>query len=187
MAKHPLKTLNISEIDIEAARDHFDLPIEDQFHSKAELRQGLKSTKEQLLDLLEDTPHLIVFRGMTVSADFMDTLEPQMPVGRCWAWEQDGALKGSGLDSCETPEGDIGIILVATSNADHINWAFTVAVNTFHEDEKEIVMADDASLLLQKVMLIENGKVIRDILTEENRGIEITSDEPIERTSHPHP
>lgn len=187
MAKHPLKALNIAEIDIDSARDHFDLPIEDQFRSKFELRQGLKTTKEQLLNLLGNTPYVTVFRGMTVCADFMNTLEPKMPVGRCWAWEQDGALKGSGLDSGGTLEGDIGIILVATSNPDDINWAFTVAVNTFHEDEKEIVMTDDTSLSLQKILLVENGKIIRDILSEENRGMEITSDEPIDRISRPHP
>lgn len=187
MTKHPLKALNIAEIDIDAARDHFDLPIEDQFRSKSELRQGLKSTKDQLLHLLGDTPHIAVYRGMTVPADFMDTLEPKIPVGRCWAWDQDGALKGSGLDSGGASEGDIGIILVATSDANDVNWAFTVAVNTFHEDEKEIVMADDASLSLQKILLVENGKIIRNILPEENRGMEITSSDPVEQASRPHP
>lgn len=180
--KHPLKALNVSKIDIEEARNHFDLPIEDQFSSKAQLNQGLKSTKDQLLHMLGQDEQVTVYRGMTVPADFVDGLEPGIPVGMCWAWDRDGALKGSGLDRREAPSGDVGIILVAKTDPTNINWEFTVAVNTFHEDEKEIVMVDDAHLILQKVLLVQNGRVTGDLLGDSKQGLEITSGEPDEHS-----
>lgn len=175
VAKHPLKALNVAKIDIEAARRHFDLPIEDQFHTKSDLREGLKSTKAQLLDLLGEAFPVTIFRGMTVSSDFVDTLGVNTAVGQSWAWADDGALKGSGLASRNPAEGEIGIVLVASALPEDINWAFTVAVNTFHEDEKEIVLDEGAKLSLQKILLVEDGRLIRDILTTEKRQMVVTS------------
>lgn len=185
--KHPLKALNTSRIDIDGARHHFDLPIEDQFSSKAQLNQGLKATKEQLLDVLGDDDSITVFRGMTVEADFVGTLESGLPVGKCWAWASEGALKGSGLDRRD-PGGDmIGIILVAKTSPENVNWEFTVAVNTFHEDEQEIVMLEDADLSLQKVLLVKNGFISRDLLGDHERNLTITSGEQVERKARLRP
>jgi hypothetical protein len=174
-AKHPLKALNVAKIDVDAARVHFDLPIEDQFRSKAELRQGLRLTKEQLLHLFGDEPYVTVFRGMTVPLDFVDTIQARAPVGQCWAWADDGALKGSGLGSGNLAGSNLGIILVAFVHPKDINWEFTVAVNTFHEDEKEIVVNEDAGLLLQKVLQVKDGRITDDILPDEKCGMEVTS------------
>jgi hypothetical protein len=179
--KHPLRALNVSKIDIEEARNHFDLPIEDQFSSKAQLNQGLKATKDQLLHMLGQDELVTVYRGMTVPSGFVDELEAGIPVGMCWAWDRDGALKGSRLDRGEASDGEVGIILVATTDPENVNWEFTVAVNTFHEDEKEIVMIDDSDLILQKVLLVQDGRVVRDLLSDGQRGLEITSGEPVER------
>lgn len=173
--RHPLAALNVSKIDIDAARHHFDLPIEDQFHSKADLRAGLKATKGQLLDMLGGDARITVFRGMTVPADFIATLVPGVSLGECWAWDQDGALKGSGLSSGMAPQGEIGVLLIATVEPTGINWPFTVAVNTFHEDEKEIVVEEGASLVLHQVLLVEHGRAVRDILTQANKGLAVTS------------
>jgi len=161
-----LRRLNVKTIDLDEARRHFDLPVDDQFASRADLVAGLRATRDALLDLLSDSPVIPVWRGMEVDHGWVESLAPGSELGRSWAWSRDGAAKGSGLDH-GAPD---GVMLAGAVGPSQVDWALTVAVNTFHEDECEIVLKEDAPVLLLRAEGWPAG-VLRDF----GEGIEASS------------
>jgi hypothetical protein len=142
-----LRSLRVRAIDLENARCHFDLPIEDQFQSRRDLVSGLASTKDHLIALFKSSDSIPIWRGMDCDKEWADAVQPGDDLGCSWAWQLDGALKGSGLDR----EGSTGVVLMAIVDESDIDWELTVAVNTFHEAEYEIVLRDGCSADLKTI------------------------------------
>jgi hypothetical protein len=153
-----LRSLRVRDIDLEEARRHFDLPIEDQFHSRRDLISGLTSTRDNLIAMFKSSDSVPIWRGMDCDKDWADSVQPGDDLGRSWAWQLDGALKGSGLDR----DGYTGVVLMALVDESDIDWEMTVAVNTFHEDECEIVLRDGCAAELKTITEWPSKEVLLD-------------------------
>ena len=69
-------------------------------------------------------------------------------------------MEGSGVKYWKNyPETDkdIGIILVGKVSIHDVDWFTTIAVNSFHEDETEIVIEEGSPVLIE--MIVEADKL----------------------------
>lgn len=152
-----LRALNIKDIDINEAKSHFDLPIEDLFQTKRDLISALSETKAQLLNLLSGDDAFPVWRGMTCDREWAVGVEQDDDVGQSWAWSVEGALKGSGLGM----DGEDGVVVEGLVDQAYIDWGLTIAVNTFHPEEREIVVSDPSQVTLSRILAWPSKDVIR--------------------------
>lgn len=159
-----LRSTNVREIDLEDARRHFDLPIEEQFHSRRDLVSGLSQTKSQYLGLFKESDVIEVWRGMDCDREWAANVELGDDIGDSWAWQKDGALKGSGLDRQMSP----GVLIVGEVHESDVDWGLTIAVGTFHEDECEIVISDPTAVTVRRIIEWPSGEVLRDFEAEAN-------------------
>lgn len=156
-AGSPLRTLSARAIDIVAAREHFDLPVEDQFASRKDLVSALEGVRRELADLFDGMEAVPVWRGLLAQAgDLPDDMEGH-DFGSCWSWSREGALKGSGLS-----EQSGGLLLEGAVHVDEVDWATTVAVNAFHEDEAEIVVPDGSAVAVSRIVSWPSEEVLFD-------------------------
>lgn len=142
-----LRAIRVKDIDLDEAQRHFDLPIEDQFSNRRDLISGLTSTRDSLIAMFKVTDTISIWRGMDCDKDWAASVEPGDDLGQSWAWQESGAIKGSGLDGYQAQ----GVLLFATVEEHDVDWELTIAVNTFHEDECEIVLRPDADVSLQTI------------------------------------
>lgn len=157
-----LRSTNVREIDLDEARRHFDLPIEEQFYSRQDLISGLSETKSQFLGLFKGSDMIEIWRGMDCDREWAGNVQAGDDLGDSWAWQRDGALKGSGLDR-RTPS---GVLIVGEVHESDVDWVMTIAVGTFHEDEYEIVVADPTAVTVRRIMEWPSGEVLRDFEAE---------------------
>lgn len=157
-----LRSTNVREIDLDEARRHFDLPIEEQFHSHRDLMSGLSETKSQFIDLFKGSDAIEVWRGMDCDREWAGNVQPGDDLGDSWAWQQDGALKGSGLDR----QTSSGVLIVGEVHESDVDWGMTIAVGTFHEDEYEIVVSDPTAVTVRRIIEWPSGEVLRDFEAE---------------------
>lgn len=64
-----LRAVDVRNIDLDEARRHFDLPVEEQFASRKDLISGLSATKAQLIALFKSSDAIEVWRGMSCDRD----------------------------------------------------------------------------------------------------------------------
>jgi hypothetical protein len=152
-----LRSIDVRKIDLDEARRHFDLPIDEQFASKRELTSGLATTKAQLISLFKESDSIEVWRGMNCDRDWAMSVEQGSDVGESWAWQMDGALKGSGLEQ----NGANGVVIHGAVDEADIDWETTIAVATFHEAEYEIVISDPSAVTLTSIVEWPSGETIR--------------------------
>ena len=159
-----LRSTNVREIDLDEARRHFDLPIEEQFHSRRDLISGLSETKSQFIGLFKGSDVIEVWRGMDCDREWAAAVDPGDDLGDSWAWQKDGALKGSGLEQQMSP----GVLIVGEVHESDVDWGLTIAVGTFHEDEAEIVISDPTAVTVRRIVEWPSGEVLRDFEAEAN-------------------
>lgn len=152
-----LRSVDVRKIDLDEARRHFDLPIEDQFSSRRELISGLSATKAELIALFKENDTIRVWRGMDCDREWAVNAQQGDDVGHSWAWQKDGALKGSGLDHPSAS----GVIVEGIVDESDIDWEMTIAVNTFHEAEYEIVISVPASVTLASITEWPSGEIVQ--------------------------
>jgi hypothetical protein len=157
-----LRSTDVRKIDLDEARRHFDLPIEEQFQSRRDLVSGLTQTKNQFIGLFEDGDVIEVWRGMDCNRGWASGVNPGDDLGDSWAWQKDGALKGSGLDRSMS-----GVLVVGEVHESDVDWDLTIAVGTFHEDECEIVVANPESVTVRRIIEWPSGEVLRDFEAEQ--------------------
>jgi hypothetical protein len=143
LAESSLRTIQINDIDLDAAARHFDLPIEGQVAGS--MRRALSATKAGLVRLFKGQTHIRIYRGLDVSVDELNVVN----LGIAWAWGEEGAIKGSGIGSSN----QTGIILTGEVAEPDVDWGSTIAVNTFHEEEQEIVLQHGVQV---KILSIHN-------------------------------
>lgn len=144
MTKSRLSSVIVKNIDVGAAAEHFDLPYEDQFASKRQLNSGLLQTKRSFQHIFKGKKTIRAFRGLSVDETWMERLNPGDELGKCWAWDMEGA---------ERFARDPGsVIIIADILADLVDWETTIAVNTFHPDERELVIDDYADIILVDIL-----------------------------------
>jgi hypothetical protein len=163
-ARHPLSQLRVNDIDLDAAARHFDLPIADQFASHRSLLRGLQDTKRAMLALFANEAQITVYRALDVAVQNLNTED----IGIAWAWDLDGALLGSSLGDRQ------GIIVIGKVSAEGVDWATTVAVNTFREDEQEIVLRDGATVQIEQVVTVAGRRLGADVTPDGLRNQSVT-------------
>lgn len=143
--EHALRTTKVRDIDIEAAAKHLDMPMD---LSPSQIRAALMQTKRELLALFKGQKQITVYRGLTVERGWT----PRDGLGKSWSFTEHGALKGSGLSYWRpTHDDDLGVVIMGEVSMNDIDWPTTIAVNTMHPDEMEIVVEDGANVLVRKV------------------------------------
>jgi hypothetical protein len=157
-----LRSTDVRRIDLDEARRHFDLPIEDKFHSRRDLVSGLSATKSQFIGLFKGSDVIEVWRGMDCDREWAENVQPGDDLGDSWAWQQSGALKGSGLDQSQSS----GLLVVGEVHESDVDWELTIAVGTFHEDECEIVIGNPGAVTVSRIIEWPSGAVIRDFGAE---------------------
>jgi hypothetical protein len=157
-----LRGVDVRKIDLDEAQRHFDLPVAEQFASKRDLISGLSSTKAQLLSLFKGSNSIEVWRGMNCDREWALSVQQGDDIGDSWAWQKEGALKGSSLDRT----GADGVLIKGVIDESDIDWELTIAVGTFHEDEFEIVIADPSAVTLTSIVEWPSGDMIRDFTCE---------------------
>lgn len=157
-----LRAVDVRNIDLDEARRHFDLPVEEQFASRKDLISGLSATKAQLIALFKSSDAIEVWRGMSCDGDWALAVSQGDDVGDSWAWQEEGALKGSSLDQ----KGAVGVIVKGVVDEADIDWEMTIAVGTFHEAECEIVIADPSAVTLTAIIEWPSKEIIRDFTQE---------------------
>ncbi len=157
-----LRAIDVRNIDLDEARRHFDLPIEEQFASRKDLISGLSATKAQLIALFKSSDAIEVWRGMSCDEDWALAVSQGDDVGDSWAWQEEGALKGSSLDH----KGAEGVMVKGVVDEADIDWEMTIAVGTFHEAEYEIVVADPSAVTLTTIVKWPSRDTIRDFSQE---------------------
>lgn len=165
-----LSAVKVAEIDVEEARRHFDLPIEDQM-GRGSVRGHLSGTKKALLALFRGRREIEVWRGMDVPDGWVDGLRPGAPLGSCWAWSEDGAMRGSGFDARASLD-DGSVILRGRVSPENVDWSTTIAVNAFSEGENEIVLLPWAVVALDSVVRLRTRT---EMLGEGMRGLPFAS------------
>ncbi len=156
-----LRATDVRKIDLDEARRHFDLPIEDQFYSRRDLISGLSETKSQFIGLFKGSDVIEVWRGMDCDREWAENVQPGDDIGDSWAWQKDGAIKGSGLDRMSS-----GLLIVGEVHESDVDWGLTIAVGTFHEDECEIVIGNPAAVTVSRIIEWPSGEVLRDFEAE---------------------
>lgn len=157
-----LRATKVREIDLDEAQRHFDLPIEEQFSSRRDLISGLYQTKAQYISMFNDSDMIKVWRGMDCDRAWAEDVRQGDDLGDSWAWRQEGALKGSGLDTGRFP----GVLIVGEVHESDVDWELSIAVGTFHEDECEIVISNPRAVTLLKIIDWPSGEVVRDFEAE---------------------
>jgi hypothetical protein len=153
-----LRSIDVRKIDLDDARRHFDLPIEEQFSSRRDLISGLAGTKSQFINLFKGSDVIEVWRGMDCDREWAENVQPGEDLGDSWSWQQSGALKGSGLDSRVSS----GVLVVGEVHESDVDWELTIAVGTFHEDESEIVIGNPSAVTVTRIIEWPSGEVVRD-------------------------
>jgi hypothetical protein len=157
-----LRAIDVRQIDLDEAQRHFDLSVEEQFASRRDLVSGLAATKAQLITLFKASDTVEVWRGMSCDRDWALSVSQGDNVGDSWAWQEEGALKGSSLDQ----RGATGVMVKGVVEESDIDWEMTIAVGTFHEAEYEIVVADPAAVTLTAIVEWPSREIIRDFTQE---------------------
>lgn len=157
-----LRATDVRKIDLDEAQRHFDLPVDEQFASKRDLISGLSSTRAQLLALFKGSDSIEVWRGMICDREWALSVQQGDDVGDSWAWQKEGALKGSSLDRTEAA----GVVIQGVVDESDIDWELTIAVGTFHEAEFEIVITDPSAVTLTTIVEWPSGETIRDFTCE---------------------
>jgi hypothetical protein len=147
-----LASVKISDIDLQSAAEHFDLPYGDQFASKRALMSGLRETQKQFVGLFGRQSRLMIFRGMDVDPDWATKLQPGDELGVSWAWQAEGAHRFM--------TGSNPVLLQGEININDVNWELTIAVNTFRPDEMEIVLEPRAEITLISVTNAKNQQLL---------------------------
>lgn len=158
---HPLRQLRVTDIDLDAAQQHFDLPTADQFASPAALRSGLAATKRNLLAIFAKEPQIVIYRALDATVDELDIND----IGIAWAWSAGGALFASRVRN--------GIMVIGKVTQDGVDWATTVAVNTFREDEQEIVLRSGAQVAIEQVVTVVNESLGDAVTPASLRGLSV--------------
>jgi hypothetical protein len=131
--------------------------VEEQFSTRRDLIAGLASTKAELIALFEESDTIEVWRGMDCDRAWAENVQPGDDLGDSWAWQQSGALKGSGLDS----QMSSGVLVVGEVHESDVDWAMTIAVGTFHEDEAEIVIDNPRAVTVARIIEWPSEAVIK--------------------------
>lgn len=147
-----VRAARISDIDIDDAIRHFDMPVD---ISRSDMKRAFAETKRQFAAMFKGQKTIKVYRGLIVE----DGWKPSDGLGRSWSFDEVGALKGSGLSSHRNetdrngkhPKG-FGVMLIGEVSADDIDWLTTIAVNSFHEEEREIVIEEGSPVLIKAVI-----------------------------------
>jgi hypothetical protein len=153
-----LRSTDVRKIDLDEARRHFDLPIEEQFSSRRDLISGLAGTKSQFINLFKGSDVIEVWRGMDCDREWAENVQPGEDLGDSWSWQQSGALKGSGLESRVSS----GVLIVGEVHESDVDWELSIAVGTFHEDECEIVIGNPSAVTVTRIIEWPSGEVLRD-------------------------
>lgn len=149
-----LKAVKISDIDIDEALKHFDIPVGDV--SPREMRAAFKQTKLELINLFKGMGTIVIYRGLIVDPSWTPENSSYDGLGKSWAWDVDGALKGSGIKYwTNKPNGDLGLMIKAEVSPQYIDWETTIAVNSFHEDEQEIVVKSGAPIKVTSMVVAD--------------------------------
>lgn len=145
-----LKAVKISDINIDEALWHFDLPSD---IPRAEMRAAFKQTKLELLNLFKGMSSIVIYRGLIVEPDW----KPEdRGLGKSWSWDVEGAMLGSGVKYwTNTPNKDMGVILKGEISPQYIDWEMTIAVNAFHEDEREIVVKEGSPVMVKAIVMAD--------------------------------
>ena len=175
-----LRSVDVSDIDVEEARRHFDLPIDDQMDGRS-IRGHLSGTKKALLALFKGKREIEVWRGMSVPDGWAEGLDAGDPLGTCWAWSEGGAMRGSGFDARSGLD-DGSVLLRGRVSPDHVDWPTTIAVNAFSESENEVVLLPDAVILLDSAVGLRAG---RELLGDDLRGQAFSPGEPDDAGTSP--
>jgi hypothetical protein len=144
--------INTKEIDVDHSIKHFDMPVD---LPRSQMKAAFAETKRQFVKMFKGQSKIKIYRGLIVKDDWM----PTDKLGISWAYDSEGAMKGSGLKSFKNvanrdgkySEG-MGVILVGEVAISDVNWLTTIAVNSFHEEEMEIVVEEGAPIFVQKVV-----------------------------------
>jgi len=161
-ASHPLARLKISDIDIDDAKRHFDVPLDGQFSSHQAMVSGFRETKKELISLFGNMTSIPVWRAIILEYGWKPL--KGKPLGRSWAWDKDGACYATGITNSRartySDAGDRAYILSGSVSPKSVDWAMTVACNTFQEREQEIVVFEGEEILLHDLSDAFSGTII---------------------------
>lgn len=159
---HPLRQVQVRDIDVDSALHHVDLPVADVYPNRVALVRGLSATKANLLRLFGKVQTLTVWRALEAGLDKLELDD----LGQCWSWSSEGALHGSGLDRRERA----GILLRVLVSAEEVDWDTTVVANAFSPDEQEVVLQPGADVTLLEVNEVSGHRIGTDITPAALRG-----------------
>lgn len=117
-----------------------------------------------MLALFANEAQITVYRALDTDVQNLDTND----IGIAWAWSLDGALLGSSLGDRQ------GIIVIGKVRAEGVNWATTVAVNTFREDEQEIVLCHGTTVQVERVVTVASRRIGGDVTPNGMRNQSVT-------------
>lgn len=136
-----LRQVRIKDINLDDAQRHFDLPTEGQIAGS--MSRALAASKAGLLQLFKGETVITIYRGFDIPVEELDIDH----LGISWAWNPDGAIKGSGLGTANTT----GILLTGIVDEAMVDWHLTIAVNAFHEDEQEVVLHHGVAVTIKTI------------------------------------
>lgn len=154
-----LRSTKIADIDFDDAIRHHDLP---DAGGISDYRQAFKDVKADLAQLFAKQKMLTIYRAVVVDVSELDTDR----TGISWAWEAEGALRGSAIGNTETS----GLLLEGRVATAQVNWHLTIAMNAFDPDEREIVLVRGASVTLISVHNAQGYNVGAEITPPSLRG-----------------
>jgi hypothetical protein len=155
-----LRGSKIADIDFDDAVRHHDLP---DAGGITDYRQAFKDAKADLARMFARQKVLTIYRALVTDISELDTDR----TGIAWAWEAEGALRGSDIGKTDTS----GLLLEGRVATTQVNWHLTIAMNAFDPEEREIVLVRGASVTLISVHNAQGYRVGAEITPPALRGI----------------
>lgn len=131
-----LRSVKIADIDLDAAMRHHDLPDA----GIVDYRAAMRASKAELATMFARQQTIEIYRVIVTDLANLDLDD----LGISWAWDSDGALKGSGVGHGN----QTALLISATVDEAYVNWHYTIAMNAFDPEEQEIVLRDGAPIKL---------------------------------------
>jgi hypothetical protein len=155
IVENALRNTDIKSIDVDDAIQHFDLPVD---MNRADMRHAFTETKKAFMAMFRGQNTVTIYRAIDVEGGW----QPANGLGASWAYDAEGGFM-------EKEARDGWIVLVGEVSVDDVDWATTIAVNTFHEDEREIVVERGSPVLLRQMLRFRGFGKKCDLIAEPNQ------------------